>query len=48
MGDDHASNQIGVAPRAKWIACRNMNAGLGSPTTYVLSFIYISGEAENK
>jgi subtilisin family serine protease len=35
VGDDHVSNQIGVAPRAKWIACRNMNAGLGSPATYI-------------
>ncbi len=29
------SNQIGVAPQAKWIACRNMNAGDGSPATYL-------------
>jgi len=35
VGDDHATNQIGVAPRAQWIACRNMNAGLGSPQTYI-------------
>jgi len=29
------SNQIGIAPRAQWIACRNMNAGDGSPATYL-------------
>lgn len=28
-------NQIGIAPQAKWIACRNMNAGDGSPATYL-------------
>jgi subtilisin family serine protease len=28
-------NYIGVAPGATWIACRNMNAGLGTPTTYI-------------
>ena len=26
-GDDGAGNQIGVAPGAKWIACRNMDQG---------------------
>lgn len=29
------ANQIGVAPQARWIACRNMNAGDGSPATYL-------------
>jgi len=29
------STGIGVAPGAKWIACRNMNAGLGTPQTYI-------------
>jgi len=29
------NNYIGVAPRAKWIACRNMNAGYGTPQTYI-------------
>jgi subtilisin family serine protease len=28
------SNQIGVAPEAKWIGCRNMDEGIGSPVTY--------------
>jgi uncharacterized repeat protein (TIGR01451 family) len=26
--------QFGVAPGAKWIGCRNMNQGIGSPATY--------------
>ncbi len=34
VGDDGAGNQIGMAPGAKWIGCRNMNAGVGTPTTY--------------
>ena len=34
VGDDGASNQIGMAPGAKWIGCRNMNAGNGTPATY--------------
>lgn len=34
-GDDQASRQIGVAPGAKWIGCRNMNAGNGTPASYI-------------
>jgi hypothetical protein len=29
-----ATNAIGMAPGAKWIGCRNMNQGNGTPTTY--------------
>ena len=35
VGSDGANNQIGVAPGAKWIACRNMDTGMGRPTTYL-------------
>jgi serine protease AprX len=35
VGDDGAGNQIGMAPGAKWIACRNMDAGVGRPSTYI-------------
>ena len=35
IGDDGAGNQIGMAPGAKWIACRNMNVGVGTPATYI-------------
>ena len=38
VGDDRAGNQIGVAPRAKWIACRNMEEGVGRPSSYVECF----------
>ncbi|MGE0639530.1 MAG: S8 family serine peptidase [Thermoanaerobaculia bacterium] len=34
VGDDGAGNQVGMAPGAKWIGCRNMNVGNGTPTTY--------------
>lgn len=34
IGTDGASNQIGVAPGAKWIGCRCMDQGVGTPTTY--------------
>jgi subtilisin family serine protease len=38
IGDDGAGNQIGVAPGAKWIGCRNMDRGTGSPATYTECF----------
>ena len=35
VGDDlNHSNQIGMAPGARWIGCRNMDQGVGTPTTY--------------
>ncbi len=33
--DDTHTNQIGMAPGAKWIGCRNMDQGNGTPTTYI-------------
>lgn len=38
VGRKGKDNQIGVAPRAKWIACRNMDQGVGRPTTYMECF----------
>ncbi len=35
VGDDGGANQIGVAPGAKWIGCRNMNLGVGTPASYI-------------
>lgn len=32
------TNEIGVAPGAKWIGCRNMDEGVGTLTTYVECF----------
>ncbi len=38
VGDDGADNQIGVAPGAQWIGCRNMQLGVGTPATYIECF----------
>jgi serine protease AprX len=38
VGDDGGTNQIGVAPGARWIGCRNMDRGYGTPTTYMECF----------
>jgi len=35
VGDDGGANQIGMAPGARWIGCRNMNQGVGTPATYI-------------
>lgn len=35
VGDDGGTNRIGMAPQAKWIACRNMNQGVGAIPTYL-------------
>ncbi len=37
-GDDLIGNQVGMAPKAKWIGARNMNVGAGTPTTYIECF----------
>lgn len=37
-GDDGQGNQIGVAPGAKWVACRNMERGWGKPSSYIECF----------
>jgi subtilisin family serine protease len=38
VGDDGSGNQVGVAPGAKWIGCRNMDQGNGTPATYTECF----------
>jgi len=35
IGDDNMGNQIGMAPRAKWIGCRNLDQGNGTPARYL-------------
>src|SRR5213080_1757776 len=35
IGDDGMGNQIGMAPGAKWIGCRNMDANAGTPARYI-------------
>jgi serine protease AprX len=42
VGDDGQGNQVGVAPGAQWIACRNMDAsGTGSPSQYTECFQFL-------
>ncbi|HKQ76979.1 MAG TPA: S8 family serine peptidase, partial [Blastocatellia bacterium] len=38
LGTEGEVNQIGVAPGAKFIACRNMDRGRGTPATYLECF----------
>jgi serine protease AprX len=39
VGSDGGANQIGMAPGAQWIGCRNMDsAGNGTPATYIECF----------
>jgi serine protease AprX len=38
VGDDGVGNQVGVAPGARWIACRNMDRGVGTPARYAECF----------
>jgi subtilisin family serine protease len=38
VGDDGNGNQVGVAPGARWIGCRNMNQGNGTPSSYTECF----------
>lgn len=53
VGDDGQGNQVGVAPGATWIGCRNMERGYGSPFTYLECFQWflaptnLNGEAPN-
>src|SRR5438552_4155141 len=35
IGDDGMGNQIGMAPGAKWIGCRNLDQGNGTPARYM-------------
>lgn len=37
IGSD-STNLLGVAPAAKWMACRNMERGIGTPSTYLECF----------
>ena len=41
VGSDGNTNQIGVAPGAQFVACRNMDRGNGSPATYLECFEFM-------
>jgi subtilisin family serine protease len=34
-GGDGAVNPIGIAPGARWVGCRNMDEGVGTPSRYI-------------
>ncbi len=38
VGDDGLGNQVGMAPGAEWIGCRNMANGWGTPARYTECF----------
>ncbi len=38
VGSDGGPNQIGMAPKARWISCKNMDKGFGNPATYLECF----------
>lgn len=38
VGTDGAENRIGMAPGARWIGCRNMDQGNGTPARYTECF----------
>jgi len=38
VGDDGDADRIGMAPGARWIGCRNMDDGVGTPATYAECF----------
>jgi subtilisin family serine protease len=38
VGDDGETHQIGMAPGARWIGCRNMEEGWGTPASYMECF----------
>jgi subtilisin family serine protease len=41
VGDDGGTRQIGVAPGAKWMGCRNSDLGGGTPATYMECFQWL-------
>ncbi len=46
VGDDGGTNQIGVAPGAKLIACRDMDSGTGRPNTYIECFQFFAAPTD--
>lgn len=48
VGDDGMGNQIGVAPGARWIGCRNMARGVGTPARYIECFQFFIAPTDGK
>jgi subtilisin family serine protease len=40
-GGDPSGDALGVAPGAKWIGCRNMDQGFGTPSSYIECFEFM-------
>ena len=47
VGDDGAGNQIGMAPGAKFISCRNMDQGFGTPARYTECFQFFMAPTDH-
>jgi subtilisin family serine protease len=41
VGTDEAERRIGMAPGARWIGCRNMDRGTGTPARYTECFQFL-------
>lgn len=48
VGDDGKGNQVGMAPEAQWIGCRNMNENVGTLATYVECFEFFLAPTDLK
>ncbi len=46
-GEDDLQTKIGVAPKSKWIACRNMERGDGTPITYIECFQWLMAPTDS-
>jgi uncharacterized repeat protein (TIGR01451 family) len=46
VGDDGLGNQVGVAPGARWIGCRNMNNGVGTPASYIECYEFFAAPTD--
>jgi serine protease AprX len=48
VGDDGAGNQVGVAPGAELIGCRNMDQGMGTPARYTECFEFLLAPTDSR
>jgi subtilisin family serine protease len=47
VGDDGAGNQVGVAPGARFIGCRNMDQGVGTAARYTECFQFLMAPTDH-
>lgn len=48
VGDDGKGNQVGMAPEAKWMGCRNMNENVGTLSSYIECFQFFLAPTDLK